>query len=86
MSRRDHPGREEQQRHQAPGHRACGYMGRALNLLRAQDYPVRGEDAARLPPFVREYIGLDGNYSSHLPDSHLPDLGGDHRPPRDLGD
>ncbi|WP_227999729.1 Tn3 family transposase [Nocardia australiensis] len=54
------------------------YMSRALDALRAQDYPVREEDAARLSPFVREHIGLAGHYSFHL-----PDLGGVHRPLRD---
>ncbi|MEU2042717.1 Tn3 family transposase [Nocardia niwae] len=53
-------------------------MSRALDALRAQDYPVRDADAARLSPFVREHIGLDGHYSFHL-----PDLGGGHRPLRD---
>jgi len=54
------------------------YMDRALDALRAQDCPVRDEDAARLSPFVREHIGLDGHYAFHL-----PDFGGGHRPLRD---
>jgi TnpA family transposase len=53
------------------------YMNRALQQLRAQQYPVLDEDAARLSPFVREHIGLDGHYTFHL-----PDLGGTHRPLR----
>jgi hypothetical protein len=39
---------------------------------------VSDEDAARLSPFVRAHIGIDGHYSFHL-----PDLGGAHRPLRD---
>ncbi|WP_435591736.1 Tn3 family transposase [Nocardia sp. bgisy118] len=54
------------------------YMDRALDVLRAQDCPVRDEDAARLSSSVREHIGLDGHYSFHL-----PDLGSGHRPLRD---
>lgn len=47
-----------------------------MNQLRAQGYPVRGEDAARLSPFVTRH--LNGHYSFRL-----PDLGGRHRPLRD---
>ena len=54
------------------------YLDRALKELRAQDYPVREQDAARLSAFVRRHIRLDGHYSFHL-----PDLGGAHRPLRD---
>ncbi|WP_327118915.1 Tn3 family transposase [Nocardia sp. NBC_01730] len=54
------------------------YSDRALEQLRAQDYPVREEDAARLSAFIRGHIGLDGHYAFHL-----PDLGGTHRPLRD---
>lgn len=54
------------------------YMDRALSELRAQDYPVLDSDAARLSPFIRSHIGIDGHYSFHL-----PDLGGRHRPLRD---
>ncbi len=54
------------------------YLDRALDELRAQGYPVRDEDAARLSPFIRRHIRLDGHYSFHL-----PDLGGGHRPLRD---
>ncbi|MEU6584377.1 hypothetical protein [Nocardia sp. NPDC046763] len=53
-------------------------MDRALDALRTQDYPVRDGDAARLSPFVREHIGLDGRYAFHL-----PDFGDGHRPLRD---
>lgn len=54
------------------------YMDRALAQLRAQDYPVDDADIARLSPFVRSHIGIDGHYSFHL-----PDLDGSHRPLRD---
>jgi TnpA family transposase len=54
------------------------YLDRALEQLRAQDYPVRDEDAARLSAFMRRHIRLDGHYAFHL-----PDFGGRHRPLRD---
>ncbi|UGT67857.1 transposase [Nocardia gipuzkoensis] len=54
------------------------YMDRALSERRAQDYPVLDSDAARLSPFIRSHIGIDGHYGFHL-----PDLGGRHRPLRD---
>ncbi|MFE6922916.1 Tn3 family transposase [Nocardia sp. NPDC057663] len=46
------------------------YLDRAR---RAQDYPVRDEDAARLSAFIRKHIRLQRHYSFHL-----PDLGGAH--------
>jgi TnpA family transposase len=54
------------------------YMDRDLAELRAQHYPVNDADAARLSPFTRTHIGIDGHYSFHLPDLH-----GTHRPLRD---
>ncbi|WP_280486413.1 Tn3 family transposase [Nocardia cyriacigeorgica] len=54
------------------------YLDRALDELRAQDYPVRDEDAARLSAFIRKHIRLEGHYSFHL-----PELGEGHRPLRD---
>ncbi|MFQ6329849.1 Tn3 family transposase [Nocardia sp. CWNU-33] len=54
------------------------YLDRALTELRAQDYPVAEADVARLSPFLRGHIGIDGHYSFYL-----PDLGGAHRPLRD---
>jgi TnpA family transposase len=54
------------------------YLSRALDELRAQGYPVRDEDAARLSPFIRKHVRMEGHYSFHL-----PDLGGSHRPLRD---
>ncbi|RBO85211.1 hypothetical protein DFR74_11559 [Nocardia puris] len=54
------------------------YLDRALAELRAQDYPVRDADTARLSAFVRKHLRLEGHYSFHL-----PDLGGSHRPLRD---
>ncbi|MEU1981412.1 Tn3 family transposase [Nocardia sp. NPDC019395] len=56
------------------------YLDRALAELRAQDYPLDDVDVARLSPFVRSQLGIDGHYSFHL-----PDLGGTHRPLRDPG-
>ncbi len=54
------------------------YMDRVLAELCVQDYPVDDADVARLSPFVRGHIGIDGHYSFYL-----PDLGGTHRPLRD---
>lgn len=54
------------------------YMDRALAELRVQDYPVLDADVARLSPFIRTHIGIDGHYGFSL-----PDLGGTHRPLRD---
>ena len=54
------------------------YLDRALDQLRALDYPVRDADVARLSAFIRDHIGIDGHYSFNL-----PDLGGTHRPLRD---
>ena len=54
------------------------YLDRALTRLREQRYPVLDTDVARLSPFIRAHIGIDGHYSFHL-----PDLGGTHRPLRD---
>lgn len=54
------------------------YLDRALSELRAQGYPVRDEDAARLSAFIRKHIRLEGHYSFHL-----PELGEGHRPLRD---
>ncbi|WP_327151567.1 Tn3 family transposase [Nocardia sp. NBC_01329] len=54
------------------------YLDRTLDQLRAQDYPVRDEDTARLSPFMRKHVRLEGHYSFHL-----PELEGKHRPLRD---
>lgn len=40
-----------------------------------QAYPVLGADAERLSAFILGHTGIDGHYASHL-----PDLGGAHRP------
>ena len=39
------------------------YIDAALNRLRAQGYPVRDEDVARLSPFMRNHVNLHGKYS-----------------------
>lgn len=54
------------------------YLDRALDALRAQNYLVRDEDAARLAAFVRHHVRLEGHYSFHL-----SDLGEGRRPLRD---
>ncbi len=40
----------------------------AEEKLRAEGYPVREEDAARLSPFVRKHLGVHGTYSFLLPE------------------
>ena len=44
------------------------YLNAALEQLKAQSYPVREEDTARLSPFVRKHLGVHGTYSFALPD------------------
>ena len=39
------------------------YIDAALNQLRAQGYPVRDEDVARLSPFMRKHVNVHGKYS-----------------------
>lgn len=45
------------------------YIDAALNTLRAQGYPVRDEDVARLSPFMRKHINVHGKYSFTTVDS-----------------
>jgi TnpA family transposase len=44
------------------------YVNAALDQLRAQGYPVRDEDVARLSPFVRSHLNVHGKYSFSLPE------------------
>jgi len=44
------------------------YIDAALNHLRAQGYPVRDEDVARLSPFMRKHMNVHGKYSFAVPD------------------
>jgi len=44
------------------------YIDAALNQLRAQGYPVRDEDVARLSPFMTKHINVHGKYSFAVPD------------------
>jgi TnpA family transposase len=44
------------------------YLDAAVRQLRAQGYPVREEDMARLSPFVSSHLGVHGAYSFVLPD------------------
>jgi hypothetical protein len=44
------------------------YIDKALDQLRAQGYPVFDEDVARLSPFMRDHINVNGTYSFLLPD------------------
>lgn len=54
------------------------YLDAALAKLRADGYPVREEDVARLSPYVRRHLNVHGHYSFHL-----PELGGARRPLRE---
>jgi hypothetical protein len=44
------------------------YLDAAVRQLKAQGYPVREEDMARLSPFVSRHLGVHGTYSFVLPD------------------
>lgn len=45
------------------------YMDAALKRLRAEGYPVRDEDMARLSPLLHPHINMQGRYSFTVPDS-----------------
>ena len=44
-----------------------GYIGAALDALRAYGYPVLGEDIVRLSPFVREHVTCSASTASCSP-------------------
>ncbi len=44
------------------------YLDAAVRQLKAQGYPVREEDMARLSPFVHSHLGVHGTYTFALPD------------------
>ncbi|MER7131959.1 Tn3 family transposase [Streptosporangium saharense] len=44
------------------------YLDAAVQQLKAQGYPVREEDMARLSPFVNTQLGVHGAYTFLLPD------------------
>lgn len=44
------------------------YLDAAVRRLKAQGYPVRTEDMARLSPFVHPHLGVHGTYTFALPD------------------
>ena len=44
------------------------YLDAALAALRAEGYPVREEDAARLSPLGCEHINLLGRYAFSVPE------------------
>ena len=54
------------------------YLDAALGRLRADGYPLRDEDVARLSAYMRKHLNVDGHYSFQL-----PALGGARRPLRD---
>jgi TnpA family transposase len=45
------------------------YIDAALTQLRAEGYPVRNEDVARLSPLVFEHINLLGRYAFSVPEA-----------------
>ena len=45
------------------------YMDAVLKQLRAEGYPVRDEDVARLAPTIRKHINMNGRYSFAIPES-----------------
>lgn len=57
------------------------YSDAALDQLRRDGHPVRDEDVARLSPFPRKHINVQGRYSFVL-----PELPGGRRPLRDPDD
>ncbi|GAA4062208.1 Tn3 family transposase [Actinomadura miaoliensis] len=44
------------------------YLAAVRHQLKAQGYPVRDEDMARISPFVRKHLGAHGAYNFLLPD------------------
>ena len=44
------------------------YLDAAVTKLRAEGYPVRHEDVARLSAYMREHINVQGHYFFELPD------------------
>jgi TnpA family transposase len=44
------------------------YMNAALDRLRSLDYSVSDDDVARLSPFVRHHVNMQGKYSFALPE------------------
>ena len=57
------------------------YMEAALNQLRAEGYPVKNEDVARLSPLLHEHINMLGRYSFSMPEAVAK---GELRPPGSL--
>ncbi len=43
-------------------------MDAALSQLRAEGYPVRDEDVARLSPLLHPHINMQGRYSFTVPE------------------
>ena len=59
------------------------YTEAVLNQLRAEDYPVKEEDVARLSPLLHEHINMLGRYSFSVPEAVA---NGALRPLRDPAD
>ncbi len=43
------------------------YLDAALGRLRADGYPLRDEDVARLSAYMRKHLNVDGHYSFQRP-------------------
>ncbi len=43
------------------------YLDAAITRLRADGYPVRDEDVARLSAYMRKHLNVDSHYSFQLP-------------------
>ena len=43
------------------------YLDAALDRLRADGYPLRDQDVARLSPYMRRHLNVHGHYSFQLP-------------------
>lgn len=54
------------------------YLDTAVAKLRAEGYPLRDEDVARLSAYIREHVNVDGHYFFKRPDAR-----GARRPLRD---
>jgi hypothetical protein len=45
------------------------YIDAAVEQLRAEGFPVRAEDVARLSPLIHDHINLLGRYAFSVPDA-----------------
>ena len=50
------------------------YLDAAVTQLRADGYPVHDDDVARLSPYMRKHINVQGHYSFEPPNQHTARL------------